>query len=127
MCENFSSKRPKNDFFIRGWGDTFLRRRHKDDSDEAFSAYYRGLLTDANDEVLDHYTFEPDSSWVRKVTYFYFTQELEVKTDRGTYTYYYVPKPVFDALTEADSVGNFMNNNVKGLYNYSFTTIALQL
>ena len=44
---------------------------------------------------------------------------LYVKYSSGTYKYDNVPKEVAEKLFKADSKGRFMNENIKGQYNYS--------
>ena len=37
---------------------------------------------------------------------------------KSSYVYYNVPKDIYDELLEADSKGQYLFNNIKGVYNY---------
>ena len=48
------------------------------------------------------------------------TQTLELEFLNGTlYQYFDVPQGVHEALMQADSKGNFLNGNIKGVYRYA--------
>lgn len=44
---------------------------------------------------------------------------LYVKYKSGTYVYENVDKSTYDSLLSSDSKGHYMNENIKGRYNYS--------
>ena len=44
---------------------------------------------------------------------------LYVNYKSGTYKYENVDKSVYESLLSSDSKGRFMNENIKGKYNYS--------
>jgi hypothetical protein len=44
---------------------------------------------------------------------------LYVKYKSGTYVYENVDKSIYESLLNSDSKGKFMNENIKGRYNYS--------
>lgn len=44
---------------------------------------------------------------------------LYVNYKSGTYMYENVDKSVYESLLSSDSKGRFMNENIKGRYNYS--------
>ena len=44
---------------------------------------------------------------------------LYVNYKSGTYMYENVDKSVYESLLSSDSKGRFMNENIKGKYNYS--------
>lgn len=44
---------------------------------------------------------------------------LYVNYKSGTYKYENVDKPVYESLLSSESKGRFMNENIKGKYNYS--------
>lgn len=51
------------------------------------------------------------------------TRELHVRFHSGhTYTYADVPPETADGLTHADSAGKFVNDNLKGVYEYKRVT-----
>ena len=45
--------------------------------------------------------------------------DLYVNYKSGTYKYDNVEKSVYESLLSSDSKGRFMNENIKGKYNYS--------
>jgi hypothetical protein len=64
-----------------------------------------------------------NSSNVASVSYDYDTEELEIKfkdKEKGirTYVYHKVPDKVFLDITTADSVGKYINQNVKNKFHY---------
>ena len=44
---------------------------------------------------------------------------LNVKYKSGTYVYENVDKSIYEDLLNSDSKGRYMNDNIKGRYNYS--------
>jgi hypothetical protein len=61
-----------------------------------------------------------DSSNVAAVGYEEDSQTLQVAFNNGsTYQYFDVPQAIFDGLLGASSVGQYLNQNVKGTYRYS--------
>lgn len=61
-----------------------------------------------------------DSSNVAAVGYEEDSQTLQVEfTNGSTYQYFDVPQAIFDGLLGASSVGQYLNQNVKGTYRYS--------
>ncbi|MCO4091463.1 MAG: KTSC domain-containing protein [Sphingorhabdus sp.] len=61
-----------------------------------------------------------DSSNVAAVGYEEDSQTLQVEFNNGsTYQYFDVPQAIFDDLLGASSVGQYLNQNVKGTYRYS--------
>lgn len=44
---------------------------------------------------------------------------LYVKYKSGTYVYENVDKSIYEGLLSSDSKGRYMNENIKGKYNYS--------
>lgn len=44
---------------------------------------------------------------------------LYVRYNSGTYVYENVDKSVYESLLNSESKGKFMNENIKGRYNYS--------
>lgn len=62
---------------------------------------------------------EVDSSNVEAVAYDEQTHIMCVKFTNGSlYTYDYVPEEVYVDLVHAESVGKYLNQAVKGIYNY---------
>jgi len=60
------------------------------------------------------------SSNVASVGYDHKTQTLEVEFTNGSvYQYFDVPQSVYDQLINADSVGKYLNVNIKGSYRYA--------
>lgn len=60
-----------------------------------------------------------DSSSVEAIEYDTDTQQLTVEFNGGNvYDYFNVPEDVFEALGEAESVGHYLNENIKGEYSY---------
>jgi len=48
------------------------------------------------------------------------TQTLEIEYKNGSvYQYFDVPQAVYDELIRAESVGTFLNAQVKGVYRYA--------
>ena len=60
-----------------------------------------------------------DSSNVEAIGYEPDTQELHVQfITSGTYVYFDVEDWVFDEFMQADSKGQYLNYNIKGVYAY---------
>ena len=65
-------------------------------------------------------TFIPvESSNIISVGYDETTSSLYVNYPSGTYKYDDVDKSVYESLLTSPSKGRFMNENIKGQYNYS--------
>jgi hypothetical protein len=63
---------------------------------------------------------EKDSSVVRSWNYDYDLETLTVRfKSRAVYEYYDVPESTYDAFVKADSLGQFINSHLKGVYPYS--------
>ena len=61
-----------------------------------------------------------DSSSIAAIGFDEDSQTLQVEFKNGaTYQYFDVPKAIFDGLVSAASVGQFLNQQVKGNYRYS--------
>lgn len=61
-----------------------------------------------------------NSSSVAAVGYDESSQTLQVEFNRGTtYQYFDVPEQIFEGLVQADSVGAYLNEQVKGIYRYT--------
>jgi len=61
-----------------------------------------------------------DSSNVAAVGFEEDSQTLQVEFNGGTtYQYFDVPQAIFDGLLSASSVGQYLNQHVKGTYRYS--------
>ena len=61
-----------------------------------------------------------DSSSIAAIGFDEDSQTLQVEFKNGaTYQYFDVPKAIFDGLVGAASVGQFLNQQVKGIYRYS--------
>ena len=64
--------------------------------------------------------YNVDSSNVAAVGYEEDSQTLQVAFNNGsTYQYFDVPQAIFEGLLGASSVGQYLNQNVKGAYRYS--------
>jgi len=62
---------------------------------------------------------EVESSNVAKVGYDKAEKELHVEFKNGSlYRYILVPKTVHEDMMKAESVGKFLNTNIKGNYSY---------
>lgn len=59
------------------------------------------------------------SSNIQSVGYDETTSSMYVKYSSGTYKYDNVDKKVYEDLLSSDSKGRFMNENIKGQFNYS--------
>ncbi|OXS19624.1 KTSC domain-containing protein [Pseudomonas rhodesiae] len=60
------------------------------------------------------------SSNVESVGYDEDSETLEVEFKNGTlYQYFDVPQSAFSGLVNADSVGSYLAENIKGVYRYS--------
>ncbi|AHG43241.1 MULTISPECIES: KTSC domain-containing protein [Pseudomonas] len=60
------------------------------------------------------------SSNVESVGYDEDSETLEVEFKNGTlYQYFDVPQSAFNGLVNADSVGGYLAENIKGVYRYS--------
>jgi len=58
-----------------------------------------------------------ESSWIENFAYAPNTEELSIETTKGsTYTFEGVPEEVANDMAEADSVGKFYHENLKGKY-----------
>ena len=61
-----------------------------------------------------------DSSNVESVGYDENSSTLQVEyKNGGVYQYFDVPEEVFIGLRDTDSVGRYLNANIKGTYRYS--------
>jgi hypothetical protein len=59
------------------------------------------------------------STAIERISYDEAARELHVKfVGGGTYTYFQVPKSVYDAFRAAPSRGAFMNNFIKNRYDF---------
>jgi len=57
------------------------------------------------------------SSWIENFAYAIDKSELSIETKGGDiYTYANVPFKVADAMSDADSVGQYHNQNLRGKY-----------
>lgn len=66
------------------------------------------------------YLATPDSSNISKIGYEKNNSTLEIEFNNGgTYHYYDVPHNVWEAFKGADSKGQFVHQNIKGVYRYS--------
>lgn len=62
----------------------------------------------------------PDSSNIARYRYDTTGQVLQVEfKSGGTYNYYDVPQVVFEQMNAAPSKGQFLAQNVKGVYRYA--------
>ena len=62
----------------------------------------------------------PESSNIARYRYNADTQVLTVEFNNGgTYDYYDVPEMVFNQMGEAESKGQFLAQNIKGVYRYA--------
>jgi len=62
----------------------------------------------------------PDSSNIARFGYDESSQVLTVEfTKGGTYNYFDVPESVFEQMKGAPSKGQFLAQNVKGIYRYA--------
>lgn len=61
-----------------------------------------------------------DSSNIEAIGYDPAAQELHVRFLKSgeTYVYYNVEEWVFNEIMQADSKGTYLNNNIKGRYDY---------
>lgn len=58
-----------------------------------------------------------ESSWIETVAYAPNKEELSIETTKGSvYTFEGVPKEVANDMAEADSMGKFYHENLKGKY-----------
>jgi uncharacterized protein len=63
---------------------------------------------------------EKDSSVVRSWNYDYDLETLTVRFKSGAvYEYYDVPEGLYHEFVHADSLGEFLNSEIKGVYPYS--------
>lgn len=58
------------------------------------------------------------SSAVKSVGYDEKTRELEIEYRNGTYRYYPVPKQLFEEMMRSDSIGEFVEQRIKGRFIY---------
>lgn len=69
---------------------------------------------------MENITFTPvESSNILSVGYDETTSSMYVKYLSGTYKYDNVKKSTYESLLTSPSKGRFMNQNIKGQYNYS--------
>lgn len=69
---------------------------------------------------MENIIFTPvESSNIISVGYDETTSNLYVKYSSGTYKYDNVKKSTYESLLTSPSKGRFMNQNIKGQYNYS--------
>ena len=62
---------------------------------------------------------EKDSTVVQSWHYDYEMQTLTIRFKNGTvYEYYDVPEGTYYAFVQADSLGEFFNEEIKGIYAY---------
>lgn len=67
-----------------------------------------------------NWTETPDSSNIARYRYDEKAHVLTVEfKNGGTYSYYDVPQAVFDQMKTAASKGQFLAQNVKGVYRYA--------
>jgi hypothetical protein len=60
---------------------------------------------------------EYESSWIENFAYAPNTEELSIETTKGSiYTFEGVPEEVANDMAEADSMGKFYHENLKGKY-----------
>jgi len=67
-----------------------------------------------SDILIKHF---PSSSNVKRIE-FIEPSTLEVEYAGGTYHYKDVPREIFDKACEAPSIGVFLNENIKKVYQY---------
>lgn len=61
-----------------------------------------------------------DSSNVSAIGYDEDSQTLQVEFNSGaTYQYFDVPQQIFEGMLDAGSVGQYLNQHVKGIFRYS--------
>lgn len=61
-----------------------------------------------------------NSSTLLRVRYDEKTNTLEIEFQGGrVYQYFDVPKPIFEALLQADSQGKFFHGQIKGQFRYA--------
>jgi hypothetical protein len=71
-------------------------------------------------QIMENIIFTPvESSNIISVGYDETTSSMYVKYPSGTYKYDGVDKSVYESLLTSTSKGRFMNENIKGQYNYS--------
>lgn len=69
---------------------------------------------------MENITFTPvESSNIISVGYDETTSSMYVNYPSGTYKYDGVDKSVYESFLTSPSKGRFMNENIKGQYNYS--------
>lgn len=62
----------------------------------------------------------PQSSNVARFCYDKSSGTLSVEFNSGSrYNYYDVPSHIFEGLKSADSKGNYLNTQIKGVYRYA--------
>ena len=62
----------------------------------------------------------PQSSNVARFSYEVATQILTVEFNGGSrYDYYDVPDHIFEGMKNADSIGKYLNSEIKGHYRYA--------
>lgn len=61
-----------------------------------------------------------DSSNIAAIGYDEDSQTLQVEFHNGTlYQYFDVPEMIYDGMDHSSSVGQYLNQQVKGIYRYS--------
>jgi len=61
-----------------------------------------------------------NSTNVARLRFYEDTQTLEVEfRNGGVYQYFDVPQPLYEQLIAAESVGTFLNTQIKGAYRYA--------
>lgn len=69
---------------------------------------------------MENIIFTPvESSNIISIGYDETTSSMYVKYSSGTYKYENVEKSVYENFLTSSSKGRFMNENIKGQYNYS--------
>lgn len=67
---------------------------------------------------MKQHTFE-NSSQIKTIRYFADDHRLEIYFVTGkVYEYYKVPESVYEGALTADSIGKYVNTNIKGKYEY---------
>ena len=62
----------------------------------------------------------PQSSNVAGFCYYDSTQVLTVELNSGTrYNYYDVPNHIYEGMKTAESIGKYLNSEIKGHYRYA--------
>ena len=71
--------------------------------------------------TVDNWNLLQPSSWIENFAYVPSKKELsiEIKDSGEVYTYLDVPAKTANAMAEAESVGKFCNQNLKGGYQFT--------